>query len=122
MTKQEKLEQLNERRRILEKIIENEKTDNSFSKFEKLNPEQKGLFDEAFLDAFDEYSQLDKLFDHYFTTKLSRITTKNKNIDENIIDIRNWASRHYKIKEIMSNALKIVDGNRQLEALQKIIS
>ena len=88
----------------------------------KLTPEQKRIFDAAFDAAFDDYAQLDKLFDHYCTTKLSKITTKNRNIDENISDIRNWASRHDKVIELINFAIEKVEGNKSLLFLKKIFN
>ncbi len=79
----------------------------------------KQQFDEALKSAFGSFSELEQMFDYNLDTELNEITTNRSNMNEIVKDIRKWAEKHDKIREVIEGALEEVPGNTKLKVFKK---
>jgi hypothetical protein len=75
---------------------------------------QKRQFEEAFLSAFNSYSELERIFSFELDVDLKNLSNPNKTMPDVILDIIKWAESHNKIQEVINAALNKVPGNIKL--------
>ena len=99
-------------------IIEKQEPDNQETNQEtnKMNGKQKRQFDKAFLSAFNSYSALKQMLD-YIDIDLDSFSNSSRNLNEVILNIREYGEQNDSIFEIIEGALEEVPKNKALKKL-----
>lgn len=103
----------------LEKAIEDTKTLKEQTS-PILSGKQKRQFDEAFLSAFGSYAEMERMLD-YIDIDLNTFSNPLRTLPDVVKDLRNYATKHNKLAEIIQGALAEVPGNIQLKQLSQTI-
>lgn len=82
----------------------------------KMTGKQKKQFDKAFLSAFNSYSSLNQILD-YIDIDLDSFSNSSRNLNEVILNIRDYGEQHNSLFKIIEAALDEVPENVDLNKL-----